>query len=148
MISGSFTDLTCVDFTPVLVLNKSSRGTHLSSSLNHLNQIEPLDFFKSFNQLHLSAYCGTAPTHENSASIYSLRETSNLLSMYTIIVVGALYLTQPENQARSAATRSATIVLASRAPGRLLGTQTLKKQPSGHLKLFGVEYLKIYISSI
>ena len=74
MISGSFTDLTWVDFTPDLVLNRSSRGTHLSCSLYHQLQ-------------HMKT---------NSASIYSLRETSNLLSLYS--GGGILYLIQPENQ--------------------------------------------------
>ena len=36
-------------------------------------------------------------THENSAAIYSLRKTSNLLNIYKVL--GALYLTQPENHA-------------------------------------------------
>ena len=35
MISGSFTERTWVDSSPGLVLNKSSRGTHLSCSLYH-----------------------------------------------------------------------------------------------------------------
>ena len=61
MISGSFTDLTWVDFTPGLVLNKSSWGTHLSCSLYHI--------------------VFSTATRENSASIYSLRGTSNLLSI-------------------------------------------------------------------
>ena len=50
------TDLTRVDFTPGLVLNKSPSGTHLSSQTS---------------------------LYENSAAIYSLRETSNLHSMYS-----------------------------------------------------------------
>ena len=37
--------------------------------------------------------------HENYAAIYSLRETSHLITPSIYIVVGAIYLTQPENQA-------------------------------------------------
>ena len=54
------------------------------------------------DELELSsvAHKFQAATHENCAAIYSLRETSNLLNT-VYIVVGALYLTQPENQANS-----------------------------------------------
>ena len=53
MISGSFTDLTWVDFTPGLVLKKSSRGTHLSSSLYHLFR-SLIILIHSILQSHLS----------------------------------------------------------------------------------------------
>ena len=67
----SLVTLTRVDFTPGLVLNKSSRGTHLSCSLTE--------------------------TSENCAAIYRLRETSYLPSSDGGIISN---LTQPENQTK------------------------------------------------
>ena len=76
MISGSFTDLTGVDFTPGLALDKYSRGTQ--------------------SNLSCSMYNFKTASSENCAAIYRLRETSHIPSSGGGIT---LNLSQHENQA-------------------------------------------------